>query len=60
MKKSNFLTVTEDETKIFRTVPVAPIINADDCTIYVVSNTCIIFLTNETNIKYYLNACINL
>lgn len=37
LKKSSLLSITEDQTKIYRTVPVAPIPNADDCTIYVVS-----------------------
>ena len=38
LKTSEILSVTDDGTKIYRTVPVQPITNADECTIYVVSN----------------------
>lgn len=37
LKPSEILSVTDDGTKIYRTVPVQPITNADECTIYVVS-----------------------
>jgi La-related protein 7 len=37
LEKSTLLSVTEDGKHIFRTVPVAPVTNADECTIYVVS-----------------------
>ncbi|XP_065221458.1 la-related protein 7 [Planococcus citri] len=35
LKTSEILSVTDDGTKIYRTVPVQPITNADECTIYV-------------------------
>lgn len=38
LEKSTLISVSEDGKKIFRTVPVAPVSNADECTIYVVSN----------------------
>lgn len=44
LKNSELLSLTEDETKVFRTVPVKEKDNIDDCTIYVVSVMLLLFL----------------
>lgn len=54
LKKSSLLSVSEDGTKIFRTVPVAPVTNADDSTIYVVSIRALYLWCLEILVRSYI------
>jgi hypothetical protein len=60
LRNSQFLSLTEDGTKVFRTTPIKEKDNIDDCTIYVVSIMLLFDLESyfrccDTHIPHFLS-----